>query len=193
MLRTRGQENVDSISLGEKDLERLEKNQQKRLISAGQPFDGQLVFSWWHLFIAPPVIYVMPLLHQIFSPSTHQREGMDLLDYLVMPSLHDLAHDGVLCTFSNRSASDRGKWCGLSGHAARHGPSNTEKITTCVSLSSSQPGEPPCWTSPLAYGPIATHHVLDCVPSPHPTPYTALCIQISKGNFSSEDHMPAHV
>ncbi len=34
------------------------------------------------------------------------------------PSLRDVAHDGVLCTFSNKSASDRDKWCGLSGQAA---------------------------------------------------------------------------
>ncbi len=27
-----------------------------------------------------------------------------------MPSLRDVAHDGVLCTFSNRSDRDRGKW-----------------------------------------------------------------------------------
>jgi hypothetical protein len=46
----------------------------------------------------------MPLPHQIYSPSTHHREGMDLLEYRVMPSLRDVAHDGVLCTFSNRSA-----------------------------------------------------------------------------------------
>ncbi len=47
-----------------------------------------------------------------------QRESMGLLEYQAMPSLRDVAHDGVLCTFSNRSASDRGKWCGPSGQAA---------------------------------------------------------------------------
>jgi hypothetical protein len=36
-----------------------------------------------------------------------------------MPSLRDSAHDGVLCTFSNRTAPDRAKWCGPSGQAAR--------------------------------------------------------------------------
>jgi hypothetical protein len=35
-----------------------------------------------------------------------------------MPSLRDVAHDGVLCTSINRSASDQGKWCGPSGQAA---------------------------------------------------------------------------
>ncbi len=39
---------------------------------------------------------------------------MGLLEYQTMPSLRDVAHDGVLCTFSNRSAPDRGKWCGPS-------------------------------------------------------------------------------
>ncbi len=38
-----------------------------------------------------------------------------------------VAHDSVLCSFNNTSASDRGKWCGLSGH----GPSITYKITPC--------------------------------------------------------------
>jgi hypothetical protein len=47
------------------------------------------------------------------------REGMGLLEYQVMPSLCDVAHDGVLCTFSNRSAPDRGNWCrGPAGQAA---------------------------------------------------------------------------
>ncbi len=49
--------------------------------------------------------------------STYQREGMGLLDYQAMPSLRNVAHGGVLCTFSNRSTSDRGKWCGRSGKA----------------------------------------------------------------------------
>jgi hypothetical protein len=59
-----------------------------------------------------------------------------------MPYLRDLAHDGFLCTFSKRSASDRGKWCGPLGQAAwAAGP-----------LFSSQLGGPPCWASPLAFG-----------------------------------------
>ncbi len=47
-----------------------------------------------------------------------QREVMVLLENQAMPSLRNVAHDGVLCTFSNRSAPDRGKWCGPSGKAA---------------------------------------------------------------------------
>jgi hypothetical protein len=35
-----------------------------------------------------------------------------------MTSLREIAHDGVLCTFSKRSAPDRGKLCGPSGQAA---------------------------------------------------------------------------
>jgi hypothetical protein len=43
---------------------------------------------------------------------------MGLLEHQVIPSLRDVAHDGFLCTLSNRSAPDRGKWCGPSGQAA---------------------------------------------------------------------------
>jgi hypothetical protein len=39
----------------------------------------------------------------------NQREGMGLLEYQDMPSVRDVAHDGVLYTFSDRSALDRGK------------------------------------------------------------------------------------
>jgi hypothetical protein len=34
----------------------------------------------------------------------NQREGMALLEYQAMTSLHDIAHDVVLCTCSNRPA-----------------------------------------------------------------------------------------
>jgi hypothetical protein len=34
-----------------------------------------------------------------------------------MPSLHDVAHDGFLCTFRNKSVLIRGKWFGPSGQA----------------------------------------------------------------------------
>jgi hypothetical protein len=37
------------------------------------------------------------------------------------------------------------------GKGRRHGPSITCKITSAGSLSSSQPGGPPCWDSPLAF------------------------------------------
>jgi hypothetical protein len=43
---------------------------------------------------------------------------MGLLEYLAMPFLRDVAREGVLCTFSNRLALDRGKWCDPSGKAA---------------------------------------------------------------------------
>ncbi len=43
---------------------------------------------------------------------------MGLLDYRTMPSLPDVAHDGVLCTFSHSSVLDRGKWCCPSEQAA---------------------------------------------------------------------------
>jgi hypothetical protein len=76
---------------------------------------------------------------------------MGLLEYQPMPSLRDVAHDGVLCTFSTRSASDRDKWCGPSRQAAMDRPSRT-KSHPAGTLSSSQPGGLPCWTIPLALG-----------------------------------------
>jgi hypothetical protein len=53
---------------------------------------------------------------------------MGLPEYQAMP-LRDLAHDGVLCTFSNRSAPNRVKLRGLSGQATR--TVLTDKITPC--------------------------------------------------------------
>jgi hypothetical protein len=48
-----------------------------------------------------------------------QKESMGLLEYQAMPSLCDVAHDVVLCTFSKHiPAPDRGKWCGPSGQVA---------------------------------------------------------------------------
>ena len=47
----------------------------------------------------------------------YQRKDMVLLKTQAMPSLRDVAHDGVMCTFINGSAPDRGKWCGTSGQA----------------------------------------------------------------------------
>jgi hypothetical protein len=40
------------------------------------------------------------------------------VEYQAMPSLRDVDPVGVLCTFSNRLASDWGKWCGPLGEAA---------------------------------------------------------------------------
>jgi hypothetical protein len=39
-------------------------------------------------------------------------------EYQAMPSLRDVAHDGILSTFSNRLATGQDKWCGPSGQAA---------------------------------------------------------------------------
>ncbi len=36
----------------------------------------------------------------------NQRESMSVLEFQAMPSLRDVAHDGVLCTFSNISTPD---------------------------------------------------------------------------------------
>jgi len=75
-----------------------------------------------------------------------------------MASLRDVAHDGVLCTFNNRLAPDRGKWCGPSGQMewTLNSPSHT-KPHPAGSLYSSQPGGPPCWASPLAFGLIGNN------------------------------------
>jgi hypothetical protein len=43
---------------------------------------------------------------------------MGPLKYQAMLSFRDVAHDGVLSTFSSRSDPDRGKWAGPSGQAA---------------------------------------------------------------------------
>ncbi len=61
----------------------------------------------------------------------------------------NIAHDGILYTCVNRSAPDRDK-CGPSGQVMDR-PSRT-KSHPAGSLSSSQPGGPPCWASPLANG-----------------------------------------
>jgi hypothetical protein len=54
-----------------------------------------------------------------------------------MASLRYVAHAGVLCTFSNRSAPDRGMWFVRAGGMDR--PSRT-KSHPARSLSSRQPG-----------------------------------------------------
>ncbi len=86
-----------------------------------------------------------PPNHSLFSPE--RRHGSS-----IVPGHAFLAsHDCVLCTFRNRSAPDRGKWCGPSGQAVWtvHHPAG--------SLSSSQPGGPSCWARSLAFGLIAPH------------------------------------
>ncbi len=45
---------------------------------------------------------------------------MGLLEYRANPSLRDVAHDGVLCTFSTTVGQPQTRasaWCGLSGQA----------------------------------------------------------------------------
>jgi hypothetical protein len=54
-----------------------------------------------------------------------------LLEYQDMPSLRDVAHDGVLCTFSNRAAPGSDGASGVVRQGRLHGPSITYKITTC--------------------------------------------------------------
>jgi hypothetical protein len=71
--------------------------------------------------------------------SCHQREGIALLEYQDMPSLRDLAHDGVLCTSSNRSALNRGMWCGQSWQAVWTAY-YVQSYTPAGSLFSSQAG-----------------------------------------------------
>jgi len=44
------------------------------------------------------------------------------------------------------------------GKDRRYGPSIMYKITPAGSLSSSQQGGPPCWTSPLAFGLFVSDH-----------------------------------
>jgi hypothetical protein len=58
----------------------------------------------------------------------YQREGMGLIKYQGHAFLRDVAHDGVSCTFSNRSAPDRGKHS-VVRQGRRHGPSIGYKIT----------------------------------------------------------------
>jgi hypothetical protein len=59
---------------------------------------------------------------------------MGLLEYQAMPSLHDVAHNDVLCTFRNRSALDRGKvvWSFRAGVMDR--PSGTKSHPAGVIL-----------------------------------------------------------
>jgi hypothetical protein len=66
-------------------------------------------------------------------------------------SLRDVAHDSVLCTFSNRSTQHRGKWCGLSGQAAWTVHHVQNHTLPGYSPSAMQLGGLPCWASPLAF------------------------------------------
>ncbi len=98
---------------------------------------------------------------------SHQREGMGLLEYQAMPSLSDVTHDGhgcvhLLYVFSWKfqqlvAAQLRSGQPIRYGKGRWYGSSSTYKITPAVSFSSSQPGEPPFWTSPLAFGLIGSN------------------------------------
>ncbi len=84
----------------------------------------------------------------------------------------------------NRSAPDLGKWCGPSGQAARTlvSPSST-KSHHAGSISTSQPGVPPCWTSPLAFGLIVWNYTfLICGILGFPNTNTAL--NLSDGQYN---------
>ncbi len=72
---------------------------------------------------------------------------MILLEYQAMPSLRDGAHDGVLCTFSNRSDLDRDKWCDPSVRVAWtvHHVQNPNLLGHTIQL-----GGPLCLASPLS-------------------------------------------
>jgi hypothetical protein len=87
-----------------------------------------------------------------------------------MPSLLDIAHDGWLCTMyivfitaaRNSVSSQLGSCCQGNLYVTEKAdgtprPSHTKSCTPAGSLSSSQPGGPPCWASPLAFGLTVLH------------------------------------
>ena len=78
-----------------------------------------------------------------------------------MPSLRDLAHDGWLCTLpkeqqlempSTRSWAAPVRTTGTVRKRQAVRPVHHVQNHTGRVLSSSQPGGPPCWASPLAFG-----------------------------------------
>jgi hypothetical protein len=79
-----------------------------------------------------------------------------------MPSLRDVAHNGCIAWIyyktgaGNSIGSQLGSSCQCNRYGTekcrRYGPSITHKITPAGSLYSSQPGGPPWWASPLAFG-----------------------------------------
>ncbi len=78
----------------------------------------------------------------------YEREGMGLLENQVVSSLPDIAHDGVLCTFTVVIDQVQTGASGVVRQGRRHGPS---KLHPAGSLSSSQPGGLLCWANPLAF------------------------------------------
>jgi hypothetical protein len=86
---------------------------------------------------------------------------MGLLEYQAMSSLRDVAHDSgfvhLLYNSSMKIHQLAARQLRLGqpiryGKGGRNGPSITYKITPAGPLSSSQPGGPPFWASPLAFG-----------------------------------------
>jgi hypothetical protein len=78
-----------------------------------------------------------------------------------MHSLRDVAHDGWLCTFNTKQQleiTSANSWAApvqTTGTVRKRQavrPVHHLQNHTCWALSSSQPGGPPCWTSPLAFG-----------------------------------------
>jgi hypothetical protein len=110
-----------------------------------------------------------------------------------MPSLRDKAHDGVLCTFSTRTSAKAAGFArssqlsssrpGQAVRSVREGgmdrPSQ-HKSHPAGSLSSSQPGGPPCWVISLAFGLIGNlsskieetkvDHSYELIHAPCPSP-----------------------
>jgi hypothetical protein len=87
---------------------------------------------------------------------TERRHGSSRVP--AMTYLRDVDHNGVLCTFCNKSALDRDKWCGLSGqsrtksHPAALGhspPACSQRAAVLGQLSSLRPHwvEPKQWRS----------------------------------------------
>ncbi len=88
-----------------------------------------------------------------------QRDGMGLLEYQAMFSLRDVAHGGVLCTLVLDQPKTAVVCSVRTGGMGR--PSRTKSHPTELHTSSQpQPGVPPCWTSPLAFGLIGLGCIL---------------------------------
>ncbi len=110
-----------------------------------------------------------------FCPSfaVGERSGRCDLYYIWWRSLPDRRHGSTRVPghafltwlslwrcFSNRSAPGRDNWCQRSARAGgTDSPSRTES-QPAGSLSSSQPGGPPCWARPLDFGLIGPY----CLP-----------------------------
>jgi hypothetical protein len=83
---------------------------------------------------------------------------MGLLEYQAIPSLRDVAHFGGLCAFSDKPAAAAAGFArsSLAGQAALT-VHHVQNQTLLGPLYSSQPGGPPCRTSPLAFGLITRY------------------------------------